>query len=510
MIKFIDNFLNRITMYRLVLYILALLLLVAEVLSVFGILPYGPFMLLLSTLILLTVCWFINWAFSSILNVPTNVESVYITALILALIVTPPESIKDISYFIFIFWVAIWAMASKFILTIGKKHIFNPAAFAVALTALTINQSASWWVGTAWMAPFVLTSGLLIVRKTKRFDLVSSFVVISLIATFILHAGSIGDIPKLFERAILASPLLFFAFIMLTEPLTTPPTKYLRMGYGVLVGIMFDPMMHFGSLYSTPELALVFGNIFSYIVSPKKRLLLKLKGKKEIAKDTYDFSFTSHSEELSFHPGQYLEWTLAHPKPDSRGNRRYFTIASTPVEEELSIGVKFYSKPSSFKNAMMNMKTGDTIVAAQLAGDFTLPHNKEKKLCFIAGGIGITPFRSMIAHMLERKQKRNVVMFYSCKTIEEIAYVDTLEKARNELGINTIYALSDLNSIPADWMGARGSINGEMIMGVVPDYKERMYYISGPHSMVTAFEKTLSEMGIHRSHIKTDFFPGFV
>ena len=93
---------------------------------------------------------------------PTNVESTYISALILALIITPLQSYNDLW---FLGWAAVLAMASKYILGIKGKHLFNPVAFAVALTYFTINQSASWWVGNATMLPFVLVGGLLVVRK---------------------------------------------------------------------------------------------------------------------------------------------------------------------------------------------------------------------------------------------------------------------------------------------------------------------------------------------------------
>lgn len=509
MLKFIDNFLNRITMYRLVLYFLFALLLVAEVLAYFQILQYSPLMLLLSTVIILFVCYVINVLFAKVYNAPTNAESLYITALILALIITPPTSFQDISYFLFICWVALWAMASKYIFAIGKKHIFNPAAFAVMLTALTINQSASWWVGTQWMAPFVLIGGILIARKLRRFDLVLTFIFSALIATIIMHTNNVNEIPKLIWNTLLTSPLLFFAFIMITEPLTTPPTKRLRMSYALLVGAIFDPMIHLKSIYSTPELSLIIGNIYSYLVSPKRKLLLKLKEKTQIAKDTYEFSFVTDQDELDFHPGQYLEWTLGHKWPDTRGNRRYFTIASSPLDEELRIGVKFYPESSSYKKALLNLEQGGTIVASQLAGDFTMPHNKNTKLCFIAGGIGVTPFESMINYMLEHKQKRDVVVFYSNKTPADIAYMDTFTKAKNELGINTIYAISDTSSVPTNWSGKVGIIDKNMIMTSMPDYKERMYFISGPYSMITSFKDMLLSIGIPRSQIKTDFFPGF-
>src|SRR5205807_8109627 len=113
-------------------------------------------------------------------GVPANAESVYITALILALIITPLTRVGDVW---FLLWAGIWAMASKYILAIHKQHIFNPVAFAVALTALTLNQTASWWVGAEPLLPFVLAGSLLIVRKTRRWDSVLAFSGVALCAT---------------------------------------------------------------------------------------------------------------------------------------------------------------------------------------------------------------------------------------------------------------------------------------------------------------------------------------
>ena len=118
-----------------------------------------------------------------------------------------------------------------------------------------------------------------------------------------------------------------------------------------MVGVLFIPQMHLGPIYSTPELALVIGNIYSYMVSPKQKVVLKLKRKSKIASNIADFVFKP-SQRLVFEPGQYMEFTLAHPKPDSRGNRRYFTLASSPTEESLHLGVRFYADSSSFKKSL--------------------------------------------------------------------------------------------------------------------------------------------------------------
>jgi ferredoxin-NADP reductase len=295
---------------------------------------------------------------------------------------------------------------------------------------------------------------------------------------------------------------------MLTEPLTSPPTKTLRILYGVLTGFLFAPFVHIGSIYFTPELALVFGNIFVYFVSPKEKLILKLKELKEVGKDTFDFIFAP-DRKFSFVPGQYMEWTLGHKNTDNRGNRRYFTLASSPTEKDIRMGVRFYPESSSFKNELKALKPGDTIVAGSRAGDFTLPKNKSKKLVFVAGGIGITPFRSMIKYLVDYNEKRDIVLFYSNKKIEDVAYTEVFDGAYEKLGIRTVYTLTDKTVAPVLWRGELGHIDANMIRRNVPGFLDRTYYISGPNTMVKTFKNTLVKMGIEKSQIITDFFPGF-
>lgn len=227
----------------------------------------------------------------------------------------------------------------------------------------------------------------------------------------------------------------------------------------------------------------------------------------EAAKDVYDFIFVPNRK-FSFMPGQYLEWTLGHHYPDNRGNRRYFTIASSPTEETVRLGVKFYPKSSTFKRALREMKIGDTISVAHLAGDFVLPKEKARKLVFVAGGIGITPFRAMIEYLLDKKERWPITIFYANKTVADVAYRHIFDRAENDLGIKTIYALTG-ESVSVQGMH-NGSLDARLITQEVPDYKECVFYISGPRSLVESFKKTLREMGVSRFRIKSDFFPGFV
>ena len=349
--KPVDYFLNRITMYRLVLYYLIALLVIAGAFGFTGTIQYQPLALLFSTIFILVVCWIMNKFFAYMFDAPDNVESVYITALILALIISPIQGLGDGSFFALATWASVWAIASKYIFAIRKKHIFNPAAFGVVVTALFLGLSATWWIGTVIMLPFVVIGGLLLVRKIRRFDLVCSFGIAALVMIFGYDIFRGFDLVSVSKQVVLDTPIFFFAFVMLTEPLTTPPTRVWRVSYGVLIGILYAPFIYVAGIFSTPELALLVGNIFSYLVSPKYKMMLKLIRREQVAHDTYDFFFEL-DRNITFKSGQYLEWTLAHDDSDNRGVRRYFTIASAPTENEIRMGVKFYPEPSTFKTAL--------------------------------------------------------------------------------------------------------------------------------------------------------------
>ncbi len=493
--KYIDVFLNNTTMYRVVLYYLAGLWLIALGLSFMHLLPFTPLALIVSLLAFCIICICTNAIFAAVFGAPSNTESAYITAFILALIISPGKPFTDISFF---FWAGVLAIASKYIFAIQKKHIFNPAAVAIAATALILNQSATWWIGTSLMAPFVLAGGLLIARKIQRFDLVFSFFVVSFATITWLALFNGQPLFTTLGRLMLNSPWLFFAFVMLTEPMTTPHKKFWRIVYGGLVGFLFAPQLHIGSLYSTPELALLAGNLFSYVVSPKSKYILTLTQKIQLTPDTYDFIFLS-DKKVHFQSGQYMEFTLPHAKKDSRGMRRFFTIASSPTEHEIRLGVKFYAKTSSFKKALLALPPGGELIASQLGGDFVMPWSKKTPLVFIAGGIGITPFRSMIQYLIDKNQKRPITLFYSTRTSKDVAYKNIFDMAQKRLDIQTIYAYND----------TQGPMNAELIKTYVPNCQDCVFYLSGPRAMVVHFKTMLKQMGVRSQQIKSDFFPGF-
>lgn len=505
MFKAIDRILDHVTMYRLLVYYLIGLLVVAVGFSAAGKLSYSPINIAGLALYTVFIAWVINKVFAWFLDIPANNDSTYITALILSLIITPSTDKYNL---LFITAATGLAIASKYVLTINKRHIFNPAAVAVVLTALGPMQSASWWVGNSAMMPFVLIGGILLVRRIRHGAMVTSFLVTALAASSaaaLLHHQSI---MTTLHTTIFSSSLLFLGFVMLTEPLTSPSRKKYQIWYGVLTGLLFPPQVHIGSFFSTPERALLVGNVFAYIVNPKVKIFPALKQKLRITPDTLDFVFKPERQ-FAYIPGQYMEFTLPHDNIDTRGQRRYFTLASSPTEDTIRIGVKFYPKSSSYKTALQHMGENTLISATSLGGDFTLPSDKDRKVAFIAGGIGVTPFRSMIKYLVDTNEQRDVTLLYSANTAEDIAYADVFETARQQLGIKSVYMLTKPGAKIPDNRFRAGMITPEVVQAEVPDYKDRLFYISGPQPMVAALTDVLKQLGVRGEHIKTDFFSGY-
>lgn len=504
LLHIIDRFLNSITMYRLVMYGLLLLATYAVALGFLGILPDGGISLTLSLVFLFGVPFFVNFLFAKLFRAAINAESAFITGLILFFLLVPLQSIGEL----WVYAIAVLiAMGSKYIFAFRKHHIFNPAAISLVTISILGIGGGIWWVAHPYLLLPTLILGLLVVRKIRRFNLFFSFL---LPATLVYVGFGItrGNSPLAsFQEFFMALPTIFFATIMLTEPFTTPPTRALQVMYGLFVGVLYSTPFSVGFIVSSPEMALVMGNIFSFILSRRQKYIVPFLEKRKIAKDTYEFVFEK-PKELKFKAGQYLEWTLPQLKTDGRGNRRFFTIASSPTEDKLKLGVKYSDKPSSFKTKLLSYKQDEKITADELTGDFTLPKETNKKLVFIAGGIGVTPFRSIIKYLIDTNEKRDVVLLYSNTHEDEVVYSQLFGEARKHR-INTIYFLTDEKSIPTGWKGGVGRLNEKSLKNYVPDYKSRTFYLSGPIAMVDNYKKLLRSLGVPHKNLVTDYFPGY-
>lgn len=499
-LDFEDRLLDRLTSYRLVLYGLLALVVWATLASLIEEVPFEWYEILGSVAWLITVCVAVNFTAAKFLNIPRNQESDYITALILTLILLPAQEVND---FLILAVAGSIAMLSKYFLVYGKRHIFNPAALGAFSVALLFDYYPAWWVGTFFLVPLVFVGGQLILRKMKRYLMVSVFMTIYvgyLIFNYFNRDLSNGLFDVIWI-GLTATPVLFFAYIMLTEPSTSPHRLPQMLIYAAVVGVLYSVT----DLGLAPEEALLIGNLAAFIMSPGRRLELSLADKKTEAKDIYSYIFrTKHLPK--FTAGQYMEWTLPMARADTRGNRRYFTISSSPTEDNLMFTAKQSNPGSSFKAELSKLHQGDKMLAYQIEGTFTLPKDSSKKLAFLAGGIGATPFRSIIKYLLDTQQKRDTVLLYSANDADEFAF-DDLFKQATSVGVATHYAVS--GAAPNDWLGFKGQVNRQMIKAAIPDYKERVFYVSGPYGFVATMRHTLLGMGLKSKQIKVDYFPGY-
>jgi ferredoxin-NADP reductase len=409
----------------------------------------------------------------------------------------------------FLGWAAVFAMSSKYLLARKNRHIFNPAALAVVITAIGLGDTASWWVATPTMLPMTILGGWLIVRKLGDEPMALWFLATALATAGVMSALDNTALIPAMKQLVAESPLFFIGAIMLTEPLTTPPTRDLKRLYGIVLGVLIVPQVHLGSLYISPEQAIIAGNAFAYLISPQPRFMLQLKRKARLSPDIMDFAFIPTAK-VAFQPGQYLECTLKHAQTDRRGNRRFFTIASSPTESTIHLGVRFYPKGSSYKRSLQGLNVQGTIQGTQIAGDFILPADRTRKLAFIAGGIGITPYRSMLKYLIDTQQRRDIVVLYATKTTADIIYRDVLTEAEAKIGARIMYTLTDTSSVPRTWTGDVGRLDEHMIQRMIPDFQERTFYLSGPPNMVHAHEIALRRLGVHSQRIKKDSFPGLI
>jgi glycine betaine catabolism B len=508
----VDRFLNRFTMYRLTLYYLAALLVLGLALSAFGVLPVEPLGVFASTAVLLVVCIALNTLAARLLRIEANPESSIITALILALILAPAQVASDPGQLLVIALAGAVATASKYLLALRRQHAFNPAAVGALFSGLVFGNLASWWVGSAPMLPLVVLGGILLVRKVSRIRLVGIFLGAFLVWNVALALVQ-GLTLDLVAQSVLfvfgQTSILFFAAVMFTEPITSPKRFPWQVAYAVLVAFLYQPQLAILlGMNLTPEETLLIGNLFAFVVSPSFKLRLTLVEAREIGRGIWSFAFRKPAG-FTHRPGQFMEWTLAVPHGDGRGSRRHLSIASSPTEDEIMVAARFVAPFSRYKETMAAMAPGAVITAGELGGDFVLPRDPRVPLAFIAGVIGITPFRSMIKQIVDKGERRDVVLLYSNYREEEIVFRDVLEAAEKSVGMKVVHTLTEADAVPPGWKGRTGFVDGEMLEQEVPALRERHVFVSGSPGMVNTMKKVLRQAGVPRGHIRSDYFPGY-
>lgn len=497
MLKQMYTYFRQTPLYRSMLYALATVLVAAIILSFFNVLPYDAVDILLTSLYLMVVVWGVSWILGKLFKAKPNPESSLITALILAFIFGPMPLIDNLAPLTFL---AAVAGASKYLLVWRRSHIFNPAAIAAVATALVFDVGASWWVGSIYLLPVVILAGLYeVFYKVNRgrlvFVFLGAYTVFFLARAFFDGLTPISALDNLWTT-LLYSPILFFTFVMLVEPLTSPAERNKRLIFGVLVAflIVWLPKILPGVTYSL-ELSLLIGNIFAALSGNQGRIMLQLVKKEKFGPNIMGFWFKP-SPKRQFIPGQFLNYTLPHKRADLRGTRRFFSISSSPTEDNILLTTKFAEKSSSFKNALRALQRGDELTATRPEGDFVMPDDLTRPLVFVAGGIGVTPYRSMIKYLLDKNEKRPITLIYGARTKEEFVFKDIFSQAEKSLDLKTVYIEGE-------------PITTELIRQNAADFKKALIYVSGPEPMVRALLTQLRKAGAHSKNLRHDYFPGY-
>jgi glycine betaine catabolism B len=495
MMDWLDALLSRMTMYRLVTWCLGVLLGLAGVLSLVGYLAFPFISLIASVVIFLTVTYGSGRLFGWLFGVRPHGESSIITALILTCLFLPPVTVMD---GVKLALVAVFATASKYLFAIRGRHIFNPAATAAVIASVTGVAFAGWWVATPALMPLTLVIAFLILFKTRRLEMAGTFVAVAFVLVTAQTVLGGSTLNFALWSTLTSWPILFFAGVMLSEPLTQPPRRWQQQTIAALVAVLIVIPLHIATLSMTPALALIIGNAIAFWWGARHALKLKFVTKKQITPTTYEFEFAA---DVPFIAGQYLEFTLPHKHADNRGIRRVFTIATNPGEKKVRFGIKFYDHPSTFKQALLKLKPGTIVQATRVAGDFLLPADTHQAIAFIAGGVGITPLISFI----RSHAAHDITLVYAVATPAEVAYQDELVAS----GIKVIIVTrGGMSKLPKGWQAIDAPyVSPEVLGQAVPDIKERIVYTSGSPLMVNASKRAARKLGAVR--VMTDHFTGY-
>lgn len=215
--------------------------------------------------------------------------------------------------------------------------------------------------------------------------------------------------------------------------------------------------------------------------------------KEQITPSVTTFWFKPATQ-LDYVAGQFVELTLPHENADKRGERRWFTLSSSPTEPLLGITTKYSPKPSTYMQTLFGLQPGRTVAVSAAMGDFVLPRDITIPLIFVIGGIGVTPIRSMLTWLTDNAQTRTIAALYAYSSAEEAAFKDIVE----------------MNAQPTEcFTPPNERLTTAHILETMNKYEKPLTYISGPEELVEVFVAELREAGIKDSRVVTDYFPGY-
>ena len=234
----------------------------------------------------------------------------------------------------------------------------------------------------------------------------------------------------------------------------------------------------------------------------------KLISRERLAADVCVFSLEK-PEDFRFLAGQYS--ILSVPDAgfrDDRGLRRPLSIASSPLERDLIFVTKLSN--SAMKQTLAEMKPGTEVTLEQAGGPLVLPEATDTPLAFLAGGIGIAPFRSMCRYATDAPTGHNITLFYSSRAPEETPFLEELQRMPSRNGrLRVAVTMTRAADDPKAWSGLTGRLNAEMIKDHCPSWEKAAFYVAGPPAMADAMKQTLEAMAVPPSRIKMELFAGY-
>jgi ferredoxin-NADP reductase len=233
---------------------------------------------------------------------------------------------------------------------------------------------------------------------------------------------------------------------------------------------------------------------------------VKLIGHVTVAEGTMAFRF-SKPDGFVFEAGQAINLELIDPPAEDGQSNRTFSLVSAPFEPELVVATRM--RDTAFKRALKALPQGASIGLDGPFGDLTLG-DAERPAVFIAGGIGITPFVSMLREAAGVRSPQRLFLAYSNRRPEDAAFLDELQQLeRQNQHFSLLATMTDMSKSARTWSGETGLIDANMLQRFVGDLGAPIYYVVGPPAMVEAMQATLGAAGIAEDRIRTEEFYGY-
>ncbi|WP_420473793.1 ferredoxin--NADP reductase [Noviherbaspirillum sp. ST9] len=233
----------------------------------------------------------------------------------------------------------------------------------------------------------------------------------------------------------------------------------------------------------------------------------RLISREVVAEGTLAFHFKK-PDGFSFKPGQAIDLVLRLPESEGEVARHAFSLVSAPHEDDLVVATRM--RDSLYKKTLASLAQGDAVRIEGPFGSLLLHSDRARPAVFIAGGIGITPFMSMLRQAAFENQSRDLSLLYSNRRPEDAAFLDELQElATRNRGIKVIATMTDITRSKRRWDGPTGAINEGLVASVVTRDVNPVYYLVGPPGLVEALRDMLSRVGIGDDDIRSEEFYGY-